>query len=210
MRHWGRVVAALAVAAWGAGCETGSGTGEVSSEQLFIEDCVNGPYNLSPSFFGASPFLPADTMEFRVQRGDDIVDFSDGLIGLVRGVQNIREFGLGQALPLGVTDATLPFGSFETGVIPPVTLSLYLHDYCHSRTGTVYSVGGTITFTALFSGDLNETNPDNLLTEATFSADMADPRYIRRDGTYPPELVSRVTGNFSFLFQRGQPAQPFP
>ena len=206
MRGWAGLVVALATL----GCETGTGTGSVQSDHLFIDNCVDGPYNLAPSFFAANPFLRADTMEFRLQRGDDIVDFSDGLIGLIRGVENIREFGLGKALPLGVTDATLPFGSPKTHVIPPVTLSLYLHDYCHPRTGTVYSVSGTITFTALYRGDLNETNPDNLLTEAHFDANMTDPRLIRRDGTYPPEFISRVTGNFRFLFQRGQPAQPFP
>lgn len=206
MRGWGRVVVALAVL----GCETGTGTGSVQSDHLFIDDCVDGPYSLGPSFFAADPFTPADTMQFRLQRGDDIVDFSDGLVGLIRGVENVRAFGLGKPLALGVTDATLPFGSPKTHVIPAVTLSLYLHDYCHPRTGTVYSVGGTITFTALFSGDLNETNPDDLLTEAHFEAEMTDPRLIRRDGTYPPEFISHVTGNFSFLFQRGQPAQPFP
>jgi hypothetical protein len=73
----------------------------------------------------------------------------------------------------------------------------------------VYSVGGSITFTSLFSGDPEETESDERLTEATFDATFADPRLLVGDEAMDAEVQSRVTGYFRFFFQRGQPAQPF-
>lgn len=192
------------------GCDTGSGVGEVASDFLLIEDCIEGPYDLRPNFFAANPFPGAENMEIRVQRGDDIIDFSDGLIAMVRGVQEIRDSKLSVPIALGVPDAMLPDGAPKNRKVPQVTLALYLHDSCHSVNGTIYSVGGSITFNSLFSGDTSESDPADLLTEAVFEAQMADPRFILPDGTYPPEVLSPLTGHFRFLFQQGQPAQPFP
>ena len=76
------------------------------------------------------------------------------------------------------------------------------------------SFGGEITFSSLFSGDPNEDNAEDRLTEATFSAKFADPRKaipgLDNNVTFPPDVVSDVSGKFRFYFQRGQPAQRFP
>jgi hypothetical protein len=98
---------------------------------------------------------------------------------------------------------------------PPVSIALYLHNSCHQQNGTVYSVGGSITFSSLFSGDINESNSADRLTEATFSAEFADPRDLTGDPNDPTAApsegeTSTVDGYFRFFFQRGQPAQPFP
>jgi hypothetical protein len=75
----------------------------------------------------------------------------------------------------------------------------------------VYSISGTITFTSLFSGDINEPNADDRLTEAEFTAEFADPRQLSSGSTADSStVVSTVEGWFRFFFQRGKPAQPFP
>jgi hypothetical protein len=112
-----------------------------------------------------------------------------------------------------------------------VSLSLYLNDSCHNQDPAVYSIGGTITFHSLFSGNKNENNADQRLTDAEFSALVSDPRdaMIEPAGTSAdagaeagPSLdygdsgvivrysPSRLSGEFRFFFQRGQPAQTFP
>jgi len=90
---------------------------------------------------------------------------------------------------------------------PLVTLSLYLHQTCHEQNSAIYSIGGTITFSSIFSGDPNEKNSQERLTQAEFVADFADPRQQVEEPD--PEKISRIEGNFKFFFQRGQPAQPF-
>jgi hypothetical protein len=79
-------------------------------------------------------------------------------------------------------------------------------------------VGGTITFKSLFSGNRNENDADDRLTDASFEAIVTDPRdaTVTTDANgqptiqYVAEHESTVTGNFHFFFERGIPAQPFP
>jgi hypothetical protein len=191
-------------------CTTGEGEGWVRSEQLFVERCWNGPFDLGPDFFGVVPHEDR-ALFIRVQRSDNNQEVSDGLIVLVHDLQNIRNNELGQPLTVG-----LPVGVSPPGVPivrhpdpPRVNLTLYLHDTCHGQTADLYSIGGTITFSSLFSGDLNEHDSSDRLTEARFTADFADPRKAEADGSYREGLVSNVQGYFKFYFQRGQPAQPF-
>jgi hypothetical protein len=92
---------------------------------------------------------------------------------------------------------------------PRVSLTLYLHDSCEARTADLYSISGTITFESLFSGDLNEQDAADKLTEAEFTAEFGDPRKAEADGSFGEGLLSTVSGRFRFFFQRGQPAQPF-
>ncbi len=69
----------------------------------------------------------------------------------------------------------------------------------------------TITFTKLFSGVPDERSADERLTEATFKVYLADPRDTCPGGLGPPPKCRGVLdGKFSFYFQRGRPAQPFP
>ncbi len=190
-------------------CTTAEGDGAVHSDRLFVEGCWNGGYDLKPTFFAVNPYR--DTQLIRIQRGEDIEEVSDGLIVLVNNVDGIRSGQLGRPIAVGLPSGVQPVGTpkreFES---PLVSLTLYLHQTCHEQNGALYAVQGNISFTELFSGDPNETNGDDRLTEASFDATFVDPRDANADGTYPPGRTSRVTGWFRFFFQRGQPAQPFP
>src|SRR5512147_1512960 len=67
-------------------CAQGVGEGSVKSDQLYIGNCWNGPFDLRPDFFGANPYS-SDVISIRVQRGDDNQEVSDGLNVLVNDVQ---------------------------------------------------------------------------------------------------------------------------
>lgn len=206
------LVQALACAAALAalGCSVGAGEGWVRSNKLYVQNCWNGKFNLQPTFFGDNPY--DDDQMIRVQRGDNIEEVSDGLDVLVTGVSAIRKSEIGQpiqvGLPAGVTPPGVPV-TYNPNP-PPVSLTLYLHDTCHVQNGTVYSLSGTITFASLFSGNPNESNAANRLTDATFDATFGDPRDMLTNGQPNPAHESDVQGHFRFYFQRGQPAQPFP
>jgi hypothetical protein len=109
-------------------------------------------------------------------------------------------------LPTGVTPPGVP----PTGKPDPlVSISIYLHQTCHEQNSATYSVAGNITFHKLFSGDLNEDNSDARLTEGSFDASFADPRELVDAADTTTVTSDNVHGEFSFFFQRGQPAQPF-
>jgi hypothetical protein len=185
------------------GCTVGEGEGWVKSDRLYIDDCWNGTFNLEPDFFAGNAYRE-ESLIFRIQRGDNIEELSDGLVIVVNDLPSQRGL-LGVPIEVG-----LPLEFRGTGQRPPdVSLGLYLHDSCHVQNGTVYSVGGSITFSSLWSGDHNEEDADARLTEARFDAVFADPRLLDAEGADDPNLSSRVTGYFRFYFQRGQPAQPF-
>jgi len=205
MTRWLFVLALASLA-----CSTAEGEGEVKSDKLYVEDCWNGPFNLDPTFFGANPYR--DSLTIRIQHGDNLEEVSDGLIVLVNDIGTIRGEELGAELDVGLPPGVSPPGvPVKLLADPPrVHLSLYLHDTCHEQNGTLYSTSGKITFDALFSGDPNESNADDRLTEARFDATFGDPRHVLSNGEIDPERSSRVTGWFRFYFQRGQPAQPFP
>ncbi|HYP74873.1 MAG TPA: hypothetical protein VER12_02890 [Polyangiaceae bacterium] len=193
------------------GCTVGEGQGRVSSDHIWVAGCWNGAFDLNPDFFGANPDQ-GESLTIRVQRGDNIEDVSDGLIVLVNDLPEIRK-QLGQPLDVGMPRGVSPSGvPVMFNMNPPkISLSLYLHNSCHLQNGTIYSISGTITFSSLFSGDPNESSSEARLTDATFDANFADPRELV-DITDPDEaakVTSRVTGNFRFFFQRGQPSQPF-
>lgn len=203
-----------------AGCAVGEGEGSVKSDRLFVEDCWNGTFDLKPDFFAANPDNAGDSLMIRVQRGDNIEEQSDGLLILVNQLSRVRkqisESTTGEAtlkvgLPPGVSPPGVPIKATQDP--PLVSLALYLYKSCHTQNSTVYSTSGSITFRSLFSGDTEETNADERLTDADFSATFSDPRLLAPSSSRaPPEGVdveSQVSGSFRFYFQRGQPAQPF-
>jgi hypothetical protein len=205
-----RRFAPLAAALAGLGCTVGEGRGEVTSERLYVEDCWNGPFDLNPDFFAANPYREQSLL-IRIQAGDDIEELSDGLVIVVNDLQNLRQ-RLGQDIEVGVPIGVTPPGVPPTGDPDPaeVSLAIYLHKTCHAQIGTVYSISGTIRFDSLFSGDINESSSEDRLTQGSFTANFADPRLLAPYSNADPALVtSEVRGNFSFFFQRGQPAQPF-
>jgi len=216
------------------GCSfVGEGEGEVTSANLVVPDCWQGPYDLKPDFFAAVPYR--DTLQVRIQRGSDLQEVSDGVAVLVNEVSAIRPIKCtldsdcasgdcadgtcngpdlrGTALDVGLPPKLLAeiAPGVPQGPPPPVSLALYLQFSCHNQNVVLYAVDGTITFDALFSGDPNESEGAEKLTDAHFEVTVADPREAL-PGTLdiPAEKTSPLEGWFRFHFQRGQPGQPFP
>lgn len=204
------LLSCFAVAMLG-GCTVGEGDGWIKSTRLYIRDCWNGGFDLGPDFFASSPFSE-ETQVIRVQRGDNLQEVSDGLMILVNDTAAVRD-QLGQPLAVGTPKGIqCPGWPLVYQPDPPlVNMSLYLHDSCHTQEGaTVHSISGTITFNDLFSGDINEQDGSERLTDASFTATFANPCDLPPGQDEDPALKSEVTGYFKFFFQRGQPAQPFP
>jgi hypothetical protein len=190
----------------------GEGTGSVRSEHLIARACWDDAYDLKPDFFAADAFR--GSVHIRVQRGSDLLEVSDGLVVLVDDVEEVRE-RLGEpiavTLPAGVTPPGTVVGSTCEGANcdSPVHLALYLLESCHNQNIVLYATSGTITFEELFSGDPNEDQADDKLTQARFDVTLMDPRDMTASGA-DDLATSRLVGTFRFFFQRGQPAQPFP
>jgi hypothetical protein len=210
---------ALLLAALGAlACSVGQGQGEVKSDLLFVDNCWRGTFDLRPDFFGANPF--DDTLTIRVQRGERDIAVSDGFTMLVYEVPTIRAAGLNRELPLGLPIGVSPLGYPlpDVPVPPAATMSLYLNNSCRSQNSQLSAIGGWVVFTQLFSGDPNEENSEDRITDGYFNAIVVDPRDAvptvdeNGNGTYmyPPDRQSVVYGSFNFVFHRGTPAQPFP
>lgn len=198
-------------------CSVGSGEGYVRSELLRVRECYEGRFDLNPDFFAANPFQ--DTLTIRVQRGEQDLQVSDGLTLLVNDVPNVRS-RLGTPLPLGLPVGVSPLGFPVPDVPnpPAASLSLYLNNSCRSQNSLLMAYEGEVTFTNLFSGDLNEENSVDRLTEGTLWARVIDPREAVA-GTadaggpafvFPEERASYIEAWFNFVFHRGTPAQPFP
>lgn len=198
------------------GCGTGEGVGQVYSDQLHVDNCWDGPFNLEPNFFGGVSHL--SSFQIRVQHGSDLEEVSDGVSILVEDVHKIRGDGDNQSqlgLPLRVglpPDVTPPGTPPSIDRSPPtVHMTLYLHRTCHAQVAALYAVDGYIVFDHLFNGDPNETSADERLTEAHFDVVVTDPRkQPPGGGPIPREDLSHIQGWFRFYFERGQPAQPFP
>ena len=90
------------------GCSVGEGEGFVHSDVLFVNDCYRGQFNLQPDFFGANPY--GDTLNIRIQRGQQEIQVSDGLTLLVNHLsyarQHLRE-ELSVGLPVGVSPSAI-------------------------------------------------------------------------------------------------------
>jgi hypothetical protein len=213
MRTLTLVVLALSAVA----CETGKGSGDVTSDRLVVGQCTNGPFDLQPTFFASDP--AGNTQQIRIQRGDTLMSISDGVLILVNDVAQIRAEELHKPIPMGLPIGVNPPGfPPRVGPNPQVSLTLYLYDTCHVQNGAVYSIAGNITFDSLFSGDRNEDRAADRLTSAHFETTVANPQdaIVTTDPatgvatvSYPQGRTSIVDGEFSFFFERGQPAQPF-
>jgi hypothetical protein len=203
LRCWPVVALTLAL---GTGCTVGDGSGEVTAKRLYLKGCWNGSFNLQPDFFAANSYR-GESLQIRVQRGDNNQEASDGLVVLVSDLAAVK---LGKPIPVGVPEGVSPPGQPLTGEPGPlVSLSLYLHQTCHEQNSATYSVSGTITFHSIFSGDPNEEDSDARLTNAEFKVQFADPRELVDAPDVEAVTSSDVEGHFNFFFQRGQPAQPF-
>lgn len=191
-----------------AACSVGEGQGFVRSERIQARACWDGPLDLRPNFFAANPFQ--DTLNIRIQRGEESIGMSDGVSLLVHDAGWVRS-QLGRRLTLGLPGGVWPLGSAEApdGSQPAASMSLYLNGSCRNEGVTLYAVGGFVQFEELFSGDPNEPRADRRITEGSFEARMRD--LSPPDPTGAGETVeSTVSGWFRFVFHRGTPAQPFP
>lgn len=208
------------------GCSLGKGGGAVHSDRLAAKACWNDVYDLEPDFFAAVPFR--ETLQIRVQRGNELQEVSDGLdvlvddVGLIRG--QYLDKPLSVRLPVGVVPAGTPVGKSPpppAGEPALVHMALNLERSCHNQNIVLSAISGTITFHTMFSGDPNEKDASQKLTETPdvgglggFDVYLADPRDVPEPGDpvekIPAVLQTRVQGSFSFYFERGQPGQPFP
>jgi hypothetical protein len=207
----GHLLAAVVLGATATGCDVGQGEGWVRSDLLAVPDCWSGPFDLQPDFFGTVPYR--DTQQIRIQRGSDQPEVSDGVAIQVNATGAIREQQLGQALDVGLSPELWSDinPTAVPGPAPLVNLALYLQFSCHNQNIVLYGVGGTVTFSALFSGDPIESSGSEKLTEASFDVQVADPRDAPPGSTeIPAEKLTPLQGYFRFHFVRGQPAQPFP
>lgn len=193
----------------------GEGEGSVTSDVLFAQDCWDDPFDLKPDFFAADP--SRESMHIRIQRGSDLLEFSDGVVLLVDDFELVRSklgTALDVTLPIGVAPPGVPVGTVCGGepCLGPVHVALYLLESCHTQNVVLYATEGTVTFTELFSGDPNEKDAAEKLTEGVFDVMVGDPRDMILDGPDAGRIqnLSHLQGTFRFFFQRGQPAQPFP
>jgi hypothetical protein len=182
----------------------------VFSEHLYAADCIDGSFDLRPDYFAANPEL--DTQLITVQHGDRLHDLSDGILIAVYQVSNIIEEHLGEAVEVRLPPGVSPAGhAASEEELPFAALTLYLNDSCHEQDISLQAISGTITFDALFSGDLSDRKKSERLIDARFDVVVADPRRLPADGSAAdPALLSQVQGSFRFYFRRGPTAQPFP
>jgi hypothetical protein len=199
------------------GCSVGQGDGFVHSDLIFVNECYRGEFNLQPDFFGANPY--DDTLTIRIQRGQQEIQVSDGLTLLVNKLSYARMHlhePLSVGLPVGVAPLGYPLP--PTPMPPDASMSMYLNSSCRGQNSVLTAFSGSVTFDQLFSGNLNEENAVNRVTQGTFTVSVVDTHdAVPRDASdggpayeFPAERTSEVTGAFNFVFHRGTPAQPFP
>jgi hypothetical protein len=199
------------------GCSVGEGSGFVHSDVLFVNDCYRGQFSLQPDFFGANPY--DDTLTIRIQRGQQEIQASDGVTLLVNQLPYAR-MHLGERLTVGLPVGVSPLGYPlpPTPMPPDASMSMYLNSSCRGQNSVLTAYAGSVTFTQLFSGNLNEENAVNRVTQGTFDVWVVDTHdavpSAAADGgpayEFPEARSSEVTGGFNFVFHRGTPAQPFP
>ncbi|MEM9727212.1 MAG: hypothetical protein AAF997_01415 [Myxococcota bacterium] len=170
-------------------CATGRGEGSAVG-QVWAPECgLEGePFSLNPNFFAMQPSTTVEIIDIRIQRGSDIPNLSNGISVFIAEPEMIRDEMLGQDIELRRFD-------------PPVEMTIYLNSTCPTDIPVVYrSVSGTIRFDELY---IPWESNDNRLTTAEFT----DVELVDTDD--PENRRAMISGDFTFLFQRGRPAQNF-
>jgi hypothetical protein len=138
-----------------ASCAVDNGVnGGVVSGSLNVPNCWQGPYNLQPNFYAATPYL--NTLELRIQNGGDYETFSDGVEILVDDTTKIipHEYGepLSISLPVGVSPVGVPLAANENP--SNVHLSVYLQATCQIQDVALYALDA-VTLNSKGSCDVN-------------------------------------------------------
>jgi len=182
------------------GCSAGVGEGDVVGN-VWAPACglAGDAYEMRSNFFSADP--THDFLDIRVQRGSDFEDVSDGMAVSVRAASEVAAI-LGT--PIALEDP-LELPRAQPDERPLVAMSVYLNRTCpigaHRFPVAYQAVTGEITFTAIYAPEL----PGSAL-EVT--AAFSDVRFV--DPSTPETRYAILSGNFSFIFNRGRPAQRFP
>jgi hypothetical protein len=175
------------------GCTLGVGdgavTGTVNDPECGLE---NWALDLDPSFFVADRGVEG-LLEIRVQKGSNFEDRSNGIIISVLDAEEIKTSMLG--LPI----------DFAQGDASPVRMGLYLNAKCEPDPMdglplNLTAVSGTIAFTSIYAPNVDGEKEIAASFTDVFMTDLRDPD--TRNAT--------ISGQFSFIFNRGRPAQRFP
>lgn len=188
-------------------CSVGMGEGTLTGSVLIAQCHVDEPdFDLRPSFFAAElvndPELlePADRlarMNIRIQRGSGRESDSDGLMIAIRDVNEVQRAAID--VPIAIVD--------EANSL--VELTLYLNQQCvaglprgrWTRPAILPAVSGTIRFSAIYAPGLGD-------DDGEISASFDDVAFV--DPADPEGRNATLSGAFSFVYQRGRPAQRFP
>lgn len=195
------IMAPWASLLWACSVGQGSGTMTGSVADPYCEVDVPS-YSLDPTFFSADVVEEHDTPEprhrltLRIQRGSYREGDSDGFVVFIRDANEIARSALGVPLPLDTSDDA------------PVRMTLYMNETCDSGFPREYwrvplvlpAMQGSITFDAIYAPDLA---PDATEITGHFEG-------ILFQSEERPERTATMDGTFSFFYQRGRPAQPFP
>jgi hypothetical protein len=173
------------------GCAKGSGEGNAVG-QVWAPDCgLDGqPFSLDPTFFAMQPSASVEIIDIVVQRGSDLLNYTNGISVFIRDPQMLKESMLGVDIEFGGLDA-------------PVEMTLYLNATCPgiARIPVVYgAVSGTIRFEELYVPWIHN---DTKETVAVFA------NVVLVDDKEPDERHAVLDGYFEFLFDVGLPAQYF-
>lgn len=188
-----------------AACSVGTGRGEVRGS---VSDgacmIVRADYSMEPTFFSADVIedrgrAAGDQRSFltiRIQRGSYREGDSDGLMIMIRDANELARSGLGAPIELSRAPGA------------PIEMVLYLNQTCEAGfprdfwqiPGVLEASAGTIAFESIYAPDVD---PGSAEITARFDGVVfSDPS---RD-----DRIATMSGEFSFQYQRGRPAQYFP
>ena len=184
------------MAAWCAiaclSCAGGQGEGQITA-LVWAPMCgLDGTtIELSPNFFSLDHEEDADILEYRIQRGSDFEDRSDGLSIQVSDATMLKTELLGS--PIDLSDP-----------LSPVRINFYLGRRCNDFMDTPVNyeaVSGTIVFEQAYVPWVSKESRESTarFTNVEFAdRNEADTRH------------ATVSAEFTFLFERGRPVQRFP
>lgn len=207
--------------ALGSACAVGQGTGSVSGS-IVLPVCEKdlSSYDMGANFFAG--VASGNQLSIRIQQGGGFQEYADSLTILVNDVQgtlNDIASSPEHAVEYDVELERLP-GSAPWVKPPRVQMSLSLRGTCGEPRYSagdqiqvvLHAISGKITFTNIFNGDINTRDTNAKRIEGHFeNVHVVDPR--EGDASVPDAERSEygtISGSFSFFYQHGGPAQPFP